>query len=914
MKRYTLNENKGDIAYEVEDNLLTLKVRPEFVSSIPVGEGVYIIKTGDNTIPSDYNVLSAKRTMEEIEGAITGIKPAEQYWAIVKNAEDGTELEESEWFLAPKAGYSIYSPKNITAAGAIAAGYASPNIEDPGVPIAGYEAIGYSKYDPEHFVVDETGLVRIKDGAGGGTGEFKDITLIPSTSTEKSSDSSVYTSLKVDYLLKNIDGKPSSLWVKDKKSEYLLLSDDGAKAKLLLPFDITGTLDVSGRIATQSDVAAEGAVWAGLKSTTVASNPVAGYDAIGMCRFDSTQFTVNQGLVRITGEIGGGTTSYWGVSGTGWAYAVLDDVSKQVSLYGHSHSTLSFNYGSLNSTTNTSYNGTSQTTVYIPTAVSHLTNDKGYIYDATDTTSPIKSLSNSGDDTQYLNGEGSFATIPDTHLSHDVKYSIYVDTLNTQTITGKKWFSGTSKLITGVVNNAHIRYSEGSGNCINGYNKNKSTGEYEISNLYFNYNSDTSFIKCDPNDNFIASGSIIAGATSSAYSSNNFPTAGTSAKGMCSFDSTQFSVTPAGKVSILSNVISGGGGGGSTVSWKGTYTSTNGTSIGTLTIDGTGNAIYAPKVSISNTLALDANQTRTKIGTITIGSSSTDIYCYQGIGSFEIKNTDKALVTGVAYDFKTRALTITKGDLPTHSHSYLSSISATKSGNGNVVTGISASGGTITYTMGTISGGGGSGNWSNETLQGYSCDTNSKPIASHCSAPKIILQNNDNVAWGIHNSGAGGLSIYLNNNSSSYNKVAHVGTDGAWHKDSDERKKNIIKSLDGALENIGKISLFYYKWKDSSDNKIMIGAGANSVRSVYPEIVNENFDDYGQPNGFYCLEYDGLGVIALQACKELHSLVKIQREEINSLRSWRLDKEEQISSLESRISKLEQMLNELTVK
>ena len=73
MKRYTLNENKGDIAYEVEDNLLTLKVRPEFVSSIPVGEGVYIIKTGDNTIPSDYNVLSAKRTMEEIEGAITGI-------------------------------------------------------------------------------------------------------------------------------------------------------------------------------------------------------------------------------------------------------------------------------------------------------------------------------------------------------------------------------------------------------------------------------------------------------------------------------------------------------------------------------------------------------------------------------------------------------------------------------------------------------------------------------------------------------------------------------------------------------------------------------------------------------------------------------------------------------------------------
>lgn len=910
MKRYTLNENKGDIAYEVEDNLLTLKVRPEFVSSIPVGEGVYIIKTGDNTIPSDYNVLSAKRTMEEIEGAITGIKPAEQYWAIVKNAEDGTELEESEWFLAPKAGYSIYSPKNITAAGAIVAGYTSPNIEDPGVPIAGYEAIGYSKYDPEHFVVDETGLVHIKDGAGGGTGEFKDITLIPSTSTEKSSDSSVYTSLKVDYLLKNIDGKPSSLWVKDKKSEYLLLSDDGAKAKLLLPFDITGTLDVSGRIATQSDVAAEGAVWAGLKSTTVASNPVAGYDAIGMCRFDSTQFTVNQGLVRITGEIGGGTTSYWGVSGTGWAYAVLDDVSKQVSLYGHSHSTLSFNYGSLNSTTNTSYNGTSQTTVYIPTAVSHLTNDNGYIYDATVTTSPIKSLSNSGDATQYLNGEGSFATIPDTHLSHDVKYSIYVDTLNTQTITGEKWFSGTSKLITGVVNNAHIRYSEGSGNCINGYNKNKSTGEYEISNLYFNYNSDTSFIKCDPNDNFIASGSIIAGATSSAYSSNNFPTAGTSAKGMCSFDSTQFSVTPAGKVSILSNVISGGGGGGSTVSWKGTYTSTNGTSIGTLTIDGTSNTIYAPKVSISNTLTQDANSTRTKIGTITIGGSSTDIYCYQGINSFTTSNSDKALVTGVAYNFKTRALTITKGDIPTHSHSYLSSISAVQSGSGNVVTGISASGGTITYKMGTISGGGGDSYWS---ASGESIISYYWPDIVN-SAPHIRFRSpNHTYNWSINN-GKENLNIYCAKSSSSPLLYVNYGN-GQWINNSDERLKNIHSDLKDSLSKIDRISTFYYTWnRDPNDHDMKIGVGALSVRSVYPELVTQSTNEDGSATGYYGVQYSLLSVIAIAGLKELHSLVKIQREEINSLRSWRLDKEEQISSLESRIAKLEQMLNELTVK
>ncbi len=872
MKRYTLNENKGDIAYEVEDNLLTLKVRPEFVSSIPVGEGVYIIKTGDNTILSDYNVLSAKRTMEEIEGAITGIKPAEQYWAIVKNAEDGTELEESEWFLAPKADYSIYSPKNITAAGAIAAGYTSPNIEDPGVPIAGYDAIGYSKYDPEHFVVDENGLVRIKDGAGGGTGEFKDITLITSTSTEQSSDSSVYTSLKVDNLLKNIDGKPSSLWVKDKKSEYLLLSDDGTKAKLLLPFDITGTLDVSGRIATKSDVAAEGAVWAGLKSTTVASNPVAGYDAIGMCRFDSTQFTVNQGLVRITGEIGGGTTSYWGTSGTGWAYAVLDEVSKQVSLYGHSHSTLSFNYGSLNSTTNTSYNGTSATTVYIPTAVSHLTNDKGYIYDTT-TESPITTISNSGDNSQYLNGWGSFATIPDTDLSHDVKTSIYVDTLNTQTITGEKWFSGTSKLITGVVGNAHIRYSEGSGNCINGYNKNKSTGEYVISNLYFNYNSDTSFIKCDPNDNFIASGSIIAGATSSAYSSNNFPTAGTSAKGMCSFDSTYFTVTSAGKVSLKTDAISGGGG-GSTVSYTaGNYNSTNGYLVGTLNIDGTKYAMYSSKVGDK-------------------GNYYKPVWSGTSL-KFDLYNgaTNTVITSGAVSAVNLKGATGSTGP------------QGPKGATG------------ATGPQGPTGPRGPQGPQGPQGPKGDSGETNSwsgSKFYSWKGWQGVAYRNTEyGIAYGFRVSSANKFSlIYSANTTTGTDKMKELGyfNGSGVYSGSDARNKNVLGELKDVLSKIDGIPVVYYQMKADLEKQTNIGVIAQDMLKDFPETVGELDVIY------YAVNYSSIGCIALQACKELHALVKTQREEINSLRSWRLDKEEQISSLQSRIAKLEQMLNELTVK
>ena len=431
-----------------------------------------------------------------------------------------------------------------------------------------------------------------------------------------------------------------------------------------------------------------------------------------------------------------------------------------------------------------------------------------------------------------------------------------------------------------------------------------------MGNLYFNYNSDSSFIKCDPNDNFVASGSIIAGATSSAYSSNNFPTAGTSAKGMCYFDSTQFSVTSAGKVSILSSVISGGGGGGSTVSWKGSYTSTNGTSIGTLTIDGTGNTVYVPKVTISNTLTQDSKNSKTKIGTIKIGSSSTDIYCNQGIDSITTSNSNQALVTGVAYNFATHALTITKGGVPTHTHSYLSSISATKSGSGNVVTGISASGGTITYTMGTISGGGGDSYWS---ASGDSIISYYWPDIVN-SAPHIRFRSpNHTYNWSINN-GKENLNIYCARSSSSPLLYVNYGS-GQWINNSDERLKNIHSDLKDSLSKIDRISTFYYTWnRDPNDHDMKIGVGALSVRSVYPELVTQSTNEDGSATGYYGVQYSLLSVIAIAGLKELHSLVKIQREEINSLRSWRLDKEEQISSLESRIAKLEQMLNELTVK
>lgn len=73
--KWQLDENKGDILYEVESDRLILRVNPAFMSRIQSyisggsdGEGdFYHIKLDDATVPSDLNAFTSIRTLKEIE-------------------------------------------------------------------------------------------------------------------------------------------------------------------------------------------------------------------------------------------------------------------------------------------------------------------------------------------------------------------------------------------------------------------------------------------------------------------------------------------------------------------------------------------------------------------------------------------------------------------------------------------------------------------------------------------------------------------------------------------------------------------------------------------------------------------------------------------------------------------------------
>ena len=65
MERYTLDEIRGDIAYEVDGDQLILHVRPSVFAGLG-GGGRYVIGVDDDTVPTDFNLFSAKRVLKEI--------------------------------------------------------------------------------------------------------------------------------------------------------------------------------------------------------------------------------------------------------------------------------------------------------------------------------------------------------------------------------------------------------------------------------------------------------------------------------------------------------------------------------------------------------------------------------------------------------------------------------------------------------------------------------------------------------------------------------------------------------------------------------------------------------------------------------------------------------------------------------
>lgn len=752
-----------------------------------------------------------------------------QYWQLITQDEEGNDLGEGNYYLLPVDEVAIASPKDVVA-------YATAAPVD-GLPIATYDQLGLIRIKQGCGLTIEDGVLSIDEGAiGGGLDETQLEEYLTIHKYMKEGDGLTLSSKLTGYAIG--------------ESYPPLSADDtilSAFGKLEKNFDryvdtysnqsVDGIKTFSQTIYSNQDVVCYAT---GTASTSL---PVASTTQLGIVKIGANLSIDANGILSASEQAGGLTECSPADSTTGFVTSITYyPTSKSLRYQRTRPQTLSWSYGSVTNAASGTYNALAQTSFVIPNNTSHLTNGAGFIYDAN---SNFTILQNSGNNTQYLAGDGRFYTIGYGELSGRPDLSIYVTLSGTQTITGAKtysavgWYNGTSLLKAGPSNNVHLVIGSGSGNCINGLK----SDDTSFGNVYLNYRSGSSYVKVDESDNLFATGDVVAYSTSSTVA--NTPVATTSQLGLVR-------VKSGGGIAIDSNgyltcTVTGGGGDGTVVSF-GSETS--------------GQSIVLNVGSSSKIISLSAH---------THSGYAASNHTHSGYAASN------------------------------HTHSnYLSSVSVTKSGSGNVVTGLSASGGTITYSMGTVSGGSGS-------FDGGQVNNNIKIKQS--SGPGIRFQHS-NIGYHIALYLNGSKQFVVAGNSgidSSSSDIAKISAGAsAWTYSSDIRLKNLISTLDNVLSATDHIDIIKYTWKDGRDNRLHIGVSAQDFSRYFPEITD--IDE----NGYFGVQYGMIGVISLQACKELHSLHKSLDTRVSTIEQWRITTDINKDALTKRVEALEQMINNKT--
>ena len=809
-----------------------------------------------------------------------------QYWQLITQDADGNDLGEENYYLMPVDEVSVASAKDV-----VAFLTAAP-VE--GLPVATYDQLGLVKIKQGCGLSIVDGVLSVDEGAiGGGLDEAQLEEYLTTNKYMKEGDGLTLSSKLTGYTIGE-SYPPLS-------ADDTILSAFGKLEKNFERYvDTFSNQSVDGIKTFAKTIYGNQDVVCYATGTVSASLPVASTTQLGLVKIGANLSIDANGVLSASSQAGGLTDCSPADSTSGYVTSITYYSSSKSLIYQRTTpQSLSWSYGSVTNAGNGSYNSLAKTSFIIPSNTSHLTNGAGFIYDAN---SKFTSLQNSGNNTQYLAGDGKFYTIGYGELSGVPDLSVYVTLAGNQTITGAKtysavgWYNGTSLLKAGPSNNVHIIFGAGSGNCINGVESDDKT----LKNLYFNYGSASSNVLVDKTANLFATGDVVAYSTSSAVSTT--PIATTSQLGLVR-------VKSGGGIAIDSNgyltcTVTGGGGGSSvTVS----PIQTSGTKIATITVDGTDKNLYAPSVvSIKSVSQTTANTGAGQANTVSVLNTNN-----ASIGTFTVYNGPQGPYWRPSYNSSTGVLSwssSTSTSAPSSANIKgsqgvsISSITAKStsdlSGKPNVYN-VNGSNNTV---LGTFTVYNGAANFNGGQV-------NSNIKIKQSSGPGIRFQH---TSIGYH------IALYLNGSKqfvvagnsgidSSSSDIAKISAGAsAWTYSSDIRLKNLIGTLDNVLSATDHIDIIKYTWKDGRDNRLHIGVSAQDFSRYFPEITD--IDE----NGYFGVQYGMIGVISLQACKELHSLHKSLDTRVSTIEQWRITTDTNKDALVKRVEALEQMINNKT--
>lgn len=501
------------------------------------GLDAYLIKVGDLTVPTDDNIFSAARTLQEIQ--------KNSLWELVTKALDGSDLPEEKQYLTPLFGRNIVAPGDIIA-------FADGGEYASGLPVADFDTFGLFKAKREGGLLFDTneGWYVDPEFAGGGGLDIDQL--------QKYLDDNGYLTLS----------SPLTGYAKPEAYSPIAATDTilSAIGKLERNFgnyvDLTTNQTIGGVKTFNETLLSKKDIIAYADGGEYASGlPVADTTTYGLVKVDGTTVRINASG-QLEADAGGGidftvgtglqlsidsilSVKYGTTAGTacqGNDYRLSDARRNPYSLSWSGYSS-------------GSYDGSSSKSLVIPSNTNQLTNGAGFIYDANEN---IFSLVGSGDSSQYLAGNGRFYTVAFNELSG---VPSWITGWNTNRFNLNSNGGAVFKSAGSMVSPSHSDSPISSLGVEIFNNQIRGLNNSNVGNLYLNYIDSSNYIKIDPDCNIISTRDIIAYADGGSYASG-LPVADSYTYGLIKYDGTTIGKNSNGQL----YVINGGSGGGS-VAW-----------------------------------------------------------------------------------------------------------------------------------------------------------------------------------------------------------------------------------------------------------------------------------------------------------------------------------------------------------
>lgn len=522
---------KDSVLNELIEQLQGLDMDPEPAG----GLDAYLIKVGDLTVPTDDNIFSAARTLQEIQ--------KNSLWELVTKALDGSDLPEEQQYLTPLFGRNIVVPGDVIA-------FADGGEYASGLPVADYDTFGLFKAKRDGgLLFDEIeGWYVDPEFAGGGGLDIDQL--------QKYLNDNGYIKLS----------SPLTGYAKPEAYSPITATDTilSAIGKLERNFDnyvdLTTNQTIGGVKTFNETILSKKDVIAYADGGEYASGlPVADQYTYGLVKVDGTTVRINASG-QLEADAGGGIDFEVGTGLQMSASSVLSvkyGTTAGTACQGNdsrlSDARRNPYYLSWSGYSSGSYDGSQSKSISIPNSTSQLTNDAGFLKDANRN---FTSLSGSGNSYQYLSGNGVFKTISYNDISglsdNFVKKS--GDTM-TGMLTLQYGNESTVKVIMGSNANKWASFSTVSNAGYSGAIKSSDAFFVIAGNVYNNrveFNGGT----------ITATGDIVAFADGGSYASG-LPVADQYTYGLTKYDGTTIGKNSSGQL----YVINAGSGGGGSVVW-----------------------------------------------------------------------------------------------------------------------------------------------------------------------------------------------------------------------------------------------------------------------------------------------------------------------------------------------------------